>query len=79
MRPRASSRGERIECAERAMVNGRKKRIEQDRRSIEAGPPRGWSERRKSVERRLPDVVDIPFSEWLTHLHRNRSRSPQEA
>lgn len=74
-----AGRIERFKYLEGMMVNGRKKRIGQDRRAIEAGPPSGWSERRKSVERRLPDVADIPFSEWLAHLHRNRSRSPQEA
>jgi hypothetical protein len=44
------------------------KRMGQDRRSKEAGPPDGWRERRKSVERRIPEVREIPFSEWLAHL-----------
>jgi len=44
------------------------KRSGQDRRSKEAGPPDGWRERRKSVERRIPEVCEIPFSEWLAHL-----------
>jgi hypothetical protein len=44
------------------------KRSGQDRRSMEAGPPDGWRERRKSVERRIPEVREIPFSEWLAHL-----------
>lgn len=39
-----------------------------DRREQELGPPKGWRERRKSVERRLPDVVEIPFSEWLARF-----------
>ncbi len=39
-----------------------------DRREQELGPPKGWSERRKSVERRLPEVIEIPFSEWLSRL-----------
>lgn len=41
------------------------RRQTQDRRERELGPPKGWSERRKSVERRLPEVVEIPFSDWL--------------
>ncbi|RIX43117.1 MAG: hypothetical protein D3M94_17895 [Rhodocyclales bacterium GT-UBC] len=56
------------------MVNGRKKRIGADRRAIDAGPPSGWSERRRAVERRLPAVAEIPFSEWLAHL---RSKTPE--
>ncbi|WP_153129850.1 hypothetical protein [Dechloromonas hortensis] len=39
-----------------------------DRRGVDLGPPSGWRERRRSVERRLPDVKEIPFSEWLTHI-----------
>lgn len=44
------------------------KRKREDRRLTEAGPPQGWRERRKTVERRQPEVVEIPFSEWLAHL-----------
>jgi hypothetical protein len=44
------------------------KRTGQDRRSKELGPPDGWRERRKAVERRIPEVREIPFSEWLAHL-----------
>lgn len=39
-----------------------------DRRITEDGPPNGWRERRKSVERRLPEVEERPFSEWLEQL-----------
>jgi hypothetical protein len=44
------------------------KRKSEDRRLAEVGPPQGWRERRKTVERRQPEVVEIPFSEWLAHL-----------
>jgi hypothetical protein len=44
------------------------KRTGQDRRCKELGPPDGWRERRKAVERRIPEVREIPFSEWLAHL-----------
>ena len=39
-----------------------------DRRDVDLGPPSGWRERRRSVERRLPEVEEIPFSDWLTHI-----------
>ncbi|MFZ2971460.1 MAG: hypothetical protein WA049_02375 [Ferribacterium limneticum] len=38
-----------------------------DRRALESGPPNGWRERRKSVERRRLEVDEIPFSEWLAY------------
>ncbi|WP_162888743.1 hypothetical protein [Dechloromonas sp. HYN0024] len=38
-----------------------------DRRGRESGPPNGWRERRKSVERRRLEVDEIPFSEWLAY------------
>jgi hypothetical protein len=44
------------------------KRLVKDRRDRELGPPDGWRERRKAVERRIPEVREIPFSEWLTYL-----------
>jgi hypothetical protein len=47
-------------------INNRRRSV--DRREQELGPPKGWSERRKSVERRLPEVVEIPFSEWLARF-----------
>lgn len=43
------------------------KRTGDDRRSREIGPPNGWRERRKAVERRRPEVSEIPFSEWLAY------------
>jgi hypothetical protein len=49
------------------MVVKNEKRVGNDRRGREFGPPDGWRERRKSVERRLLDVDEIPFSEWLAH------------
>jgi hypothetical protein len=41
------------------------KRKGDDRREREYGPPNGWLERRKRVERRQLEVAEIPFSEWL--------------
>jgi len=50
------------------MRRSNEKRASQDRRAAEAGPPDGWRERRKTVERRRPEVTEIPFSEWLSCL-----------
>jgi hypothetical protein len=44
------------------------KRSGYDRREKEQGPPKGWLDRRKAVERRVPEVQEIPFSEWLAHM-----------
>ena len=41
-----------------------------DRRSDESGPPMGWRERRRNVERRLPTVVEdeISLREWFKRV-----------
>lgn len=44
------------------------KRSGYDRRENEQGPPKGWRDRRKAVERRVPEVQEILFSEWLAHM-----------
>jgi hypothetical protein len=44
------------------------KREGNDRRRSELGPPNGWRERRRTVERRQPEVHEIPFSDWLACL-----------
>lgn len=44
------------------------KRSALDRRAQEVGPPDGWLERRKTVERRRLEVHEIAFSEWLSYL-----------
>lgn len=59
------------------MGEHKKTRAGGDRRGQDVGPPSGWRERRKAVERRLPEVLEVPFSEWLFHL-RARAREPQE-
>ena len=43
----------------------RNRRVGEDRRTKENGPPAGWSERRHSVERRKPEVREITFAEWI--------------
>lgn len=39
----------------------------QDRRNVDQGPPNGWKERRRTVERRLPSVEEdlISDHEWF--------------
>ena len=49
------------------MVVKNEKRLGSDRRAQEYGPPNGWRERRRSVERRRLEVDEIPFSEWLAY------------
>lgn len=34
-----------------------------DRRTIDLGPPKGWQERRRHAERRMPETVEIEISE----------------
>lgn len=36
-----------------------------DRRYLEAGPPCGWKDRRRSAERRVPEVIEASFAEWV--------------
>ena len=47
------------------MKYSKDRRADDDRRTDEQGPPAGWRERRRSVERRKPDVREITFSEWI--------------
>lgn len=66
---------------------GTERRQEQDRRQEESGPPHGWRERRRRVERRLPQVEEdsIPHSAWLQNFDlfrafvRNRQESERRA
>ncbi len=49
----------------------------EDRRIEDIGPPKGWQDRRKRVERRIPETVEIEVSEaeWAAYFER---RSDQE-
>ncbi|MBS1140344.1 MAG: hypothetical protein H6R13_1797 [Proteobacteria bacterium] len=60
------------------MIVKNEKRVGNDRRACESGPPSGWRERRKRVERRLLEVNEIPFSEWLAHLPAHAETEPQK-
>jgi len=43
-----------------------KNRSGQDRRCEELGPPQGWKDRRKKAERRMIEVIEIPFEQFLS-------------
>jgi hypothetical protein len=44
----------------------------EDRRVEDIGPPEGWRDRRKRVERRIPETVEIEVSEaeWAAYFER---------
>ena len=50
-----------------------------DRRGDDAGPPKGWCERRKMTERRMPVVLEnvVTEAEWfqlfVAHRHKRES------
>jgi len=52
------------------MKSMRNRRSGDDRRNEDRGPPSGWSERRRSVERRLPTVLETSFAEWIACLRK---------
>jgi hypothetical protein len=41
------------------------RRLAVDRRLAESGPPSGWRDRRREAERRIPEVLDAAFAEWV--------------
>lgn len=41
------------------------RRLHKDRRDAEQGPPPGWKDRRRTPERRTPEVAEIPFEQWV--------------
>lgn len=50
------------------MAPPNERRKQTDRRNDELGPPNGWKERRRNVERRKPEVSEITFREWVISL-----------
>lgn len=47
-----------------------------DRRKADNGPPAGWSERRRSVERRLPEVEEgvVSHEVWSEYFSAYKAR-----
>lgn len=54
----------------------RNQRSISDRRTEDKGPPSGWAERRRTVERRKPEVQEISFAEWIA-FSRKPERDPE--
>jgi hypothetical protein len=53
----------------------------EDRRLEDIGPPKGWQDRRKRVERRIPETVEIEVSEaeWAAYFERHtKENSPEQ-
>ena len=55
----------------------------EDRRIEDIGPPKGWQDRRKRVERRIPETVEIEVSdaEWAAYFERrpDQEQAPDHA
>lgn len=51
-----------------------KERKKVDRRQTDQGTPTGWKERRRSAERRLLEVGEASFEEWVSWMARQRTR-----
>jgi len=53
-----------------AMHREHKERLVTDRRDDDIGPPTGWKDRRRSTERRIPNVEEATVSEdeWLAYF-----------
>lgn len=50
-----------------------------DRRSTDLGPPRGWKERRRAVERRLPEVTELSLDEYFELMERLNTQIRESA
>lgn len=54
----------------------------EDRRIEDIGPPKGWQDRRKRVERRIPETVEIEVSEaeWALYFEgrSNQAGAPEQ-
>jgi len=70
-------------------LSGSERREPADRRHDDMGPPNGWRDRRRTVERRLPQVEEdaVPHSAWLSSFemfkafvsHRNTAAAAARA
>ena len=55
------------------------RRLGEDRRNADVGPPKGWRERRRTVERRYPEVHEIAFSEWISIMRTYHVRAQHQS
>lgn len=53
------------------------RRAQADRRCNDIGPPRGWKERRRTTERRIPEIeeCEVSESEWQLYFGRYTSET----
>lgn len=55
------------------------RRLMADRRQAESGPPSGWRDRRRKAERRIPEVREAAFAEWVRlRVTKERAVEPVE-
>ena len=52
------------------MIPQERRNTRSDRRIEDVGPPSGWRDRRKRVERRIPmtEEIEVSEAEWLTYF-----------
>lgn len=60
------------------MSDTQKPRSGKDRRSRDIGAPAGWKERRRSTERRLPEVEEISMEEFNRLMQENSLSPPKQ-
>ena len=60
------------------MSGEHKKRTGLDRRKRDIGPPAGWKERRRTPERRLPEVEEISIEEFKRLMQSNVPSTPEQ-
>lgn len=65
-----------MQARKKQIYSGKNRRSQDDRRKVDLGPPSGWRERRRAVERRLPELVEdaISHGEWEVQWHAFRTR-----
>lgn len=62
-------------------MNGKEKRSpSEDRRIEDVGPPDGWRDRRRRVERRIPrpEEVEVSDEEWATYFANPAKKATHE-
>ena len=62
---------------QKMMSKNDERRVAPDRRNDDKGPPSGWTERRRSTERRLPALneFEISESEWQMYFGAKADKS----
>jgi hypothetical protein len=52
------------------MTNSQERRNQHDRRLIDCAPPQGWKDRRRTAERRIPELVEqeVSDAEWAQYF-----------